>query len=49
MRRALVVILLVAVLLALDATFNGFRVTGAVYREIVEFGRLFTRTIEELF
>jgi hypothetical protein len=49
MRRALVVVLLLVVLLGIDAIFNDFRFTGAVYREILEFGRLFTRTIDGMF
>ncbi len=49
MRRALVVVLLVVVLVAIDAAFNEFRFSGAVYREVLEFGRLFTRTIDGIF
>jgi hypothetical protein len=49
MRRALVIALLVGVLLAIDTYFNDFRFAGAIYRSILEFGRVFTRTMAELF
>jgi hypothetical protein len=49
MRRALIVVLLVVALVALDAVFNDARVSGALYREVMEFGRILNRTVSELF
>jgi hypothetical protein len=49
MRRALVVVLLIVVLLGIDVIFNDFRFSAAMYREVLEFGRLFTRTVDEIF
>jgi hypothetical protein len=49
MRRALVVVLVVVVLVALDAVFNEARVSGALYREVLEFGRVLNRTVSEMF
>lgn len=49
MRRAMVVILILALLLALDIIFNGSRFSAALTREIAEFGRLINRTVDEMF
>jgi len=49
MRRVLLVISIVLLLVVLDAAFNGYRVTGGIYREIAEFGRVVIRTIDEIF
>ncbi len=49
MRRAVLIVLVFVALVALDATFNDYRVSGAVYREFVEFGRLVNRTIDAAF
>ena len=49
MRRALIVVLLVVVLVALDAIFNESRFGGALYREVMEFGRIVNRTVTEMF
>jgi hypothetical protein len=49
MRRVLLVVSIVLLLVVLDAVFNGYRFTGAVYREIAEFGRVVNRTIDEVF
>jgi hypothetical protein len=48
MRRALVVVLLVVLLVALDIIFNEARVSGGVYREVTEFGRILNRTVGEM-
>jgi hypothetical protein len=49
MRRAFLVVLIIALLVALDALFNGYRVTEGIYRGIVEFGRLINRTVDQFF
>jgi hypothetical protein len=46
MRRALVVILLVLLLVALDAAFNSWQVSSAIYLELGEFWRIATRTFQ---
>jgi hypothetical protein len=48
MRRALVVVLLVVLLVALDIIFNEARVSGGFYREAMEFGRILNRTVSEM-
>jgi hypothetical protein len=49
MRRALMVVLFVMLLLAIDAVFNEYRFTAAIYRGVLEFARLVNRTIDEMF
>ena len=47
MRRAVPIILVVALLVALDITFNGARITDSVYGGVLEFVRVATRTLTQ--
>jgi hypothetical protein len=49
MRRAMVAVGFVVLLFALDATFNDYRFSGAIYREIAEFGRVVNRVVSQGF
>ena len=49
MRRALIVVLAIFVLLMLDGVFNGYRISGGLLHEVQEFGRVVTRTLDEMF
>jgi hypothetical protein len=45
MRRAIVVLGVVLVLVALDALFNQWAITGSIYRQALEFARLVDRLL----